>query len=61
MPSLASALASGESRMRFADAMEQSLTRRVLEQPMPFHTFVQTMVVTKQSAAERPASQYSCG
>jgi hypothetical protein len=59
VPSLASALASGDSRVSFADAMEQRLKRRVLEQPMPLHTFVQTMVVAKQSAAERPALQYS--
>jgi hypothetical protein len=59
VPSLASALANSDSRVGFADAMEQRLKRRVLEQPMPLNTFVQIMVVAKQSTAGRPTPQHS--
>jgi hypothetical protein len=57
VPSLASALATDEARRSFADAVEQRLTRRVLERPTSLHTFVQTMVLSKESAAARPTSQ----
>lgn len=53
VPSLASVLANDEARRSFANAVEQRLKRRVLERPMPVHTFVQTMVAAKHSTVER--------
>ena len=47
VPSLASALTNSEKRQVFADAMDQKLKRRMVEQPEPFHSFVQTMVLAK--------------
>jgi hypothetical protein len=61
VPSLASGLTNDEARASFADAVAQRLKGRVLERPMPLHTFVQTMVVAKQSAAARPTSQNNDG
>jgi hypothetical protein len=49
VPSLASALGDTAKRMAFADAMDQKLMGRMVEQPAPFHSFVQTMVLAKKS------------
>ena len=49
VPSLASALSDSGKRQVFADAMDQKLMRRVVDQPTPFHSFVQTMVLAKKS------------
>jgi hypothetical protein len=49
-PSLAAALAgarNGAGRA-FADRLESGLKRRVANQPVPLHTFVQTIVLAKQ-------------
>ena len=47
VPSLASALIDSGRRQAFAYSMEQKLVRRMIEQPAPFHSFVQTMVLAK--------------
>jgi hypothetical protein len=48
IPSLASALTNSAKERVFADAMERKLVRRMVEQPVPFHSFVQTMVLAKR-------------
>jgi hypothetical protein len=53
VPSLASALTNDKARTGFADAVEQRLKRRVLERPLPLHTFVQTMMVARQPHANQ--------
>jgi|HubBroStandDraft_1064217.scaffolds.fasta_scaffold00898_11 long-chain acyl-CoA synthetase len=53
-PSLASALAgarNGEGRA-FADRLESGLKRRLANQALPLHTFVQTMVLAKQDSTK---------
>jgi SAM dependent carboxyl methyltransferase len=57
VPSLASALTNDEARTGFADAVEQRLKRRVLERPLPLHTFVQTMMVAKQPQPNQPRTK----
>jgi hypothetical protein len=49
-PSLASAIADEQKRKVFPDRLEEKLKRRLAEQPMPFHSFVQTMVLAKGSS-----------
>jgi SAM dependent carboxyl methyltransferase len=49
-PSLASAIADEQKRKVFPDRLEEQLKRRLAEQPMPFHSFVQTMVLAKGSS-----------
>jgi hypothetical protein len=49
VPSLASALSDSGKRQAFADAMDQKLMRRMVDQPAPFHSFVQTMILAKKS------------
>jgi SAM dependent carboxyl methyltransferase len=50
VPSLASAVTDEKKRAAFADAMDQKLKRRIMGQPVPMHSFVQTMVLRKQGA-----------
>jgi hypothetical protein len=47
---LASAIADEQKRKVFPDRLEEKLKRRLAEQPMPFHSFVQTMVLAKGSS-----------
>jgi len=50
MPSLATALARAEDvavTRAFADCLEAGLKRRLTDQPVPLHSFVQTIVVAK--------------
>ena len=54
VPSLASALSNSEKKQVFADAMEQKLVRSMVEQPAPFHSFVQIMVLAKKGATPAP-------
>jgi hypothetical protein len=49
VPSLASVLTNSGNRQAFADAMDQKLKRRMVDQPAPLHSFVQTMVLAKES------------
>ena len=49
-PSLASGIADEQKRKVFADRMEEKLKQPLAEQPMPFHSFVQTMVLAKGSS-----------
>jgi SAM dependent carboxyl methyltransferase len=48
--SLASALPDSGKRQVFADTLDQKLKRRMVDQPEPFHSYVHTMVLAKQSA-----------
>ena len=57
VPSLASALIDSGRRQVFADAMEQKLVRRMVEQPAPFHSFVQTMVLAKRAPVQLQQSE----
>lgn len=50
VPSLASALEDSEARTHFADCVEQKLTRRFANNPVALHSFVQTIVLAKQSS-----------
>jgi SAM dependent carboxyl methyltransferase len=47
VPSLASVFSGSEKRQAFADAMDEKLKRRMIDQPAPFHSFVQTIVLAK--------------
>jgi hypothetical protein len=59
VPSLASAISDAGRRLAFADALEQKLKRRLCERPAPFHSFVQTMVLAKQSPTVTPSARSS--
>jgi hypothetical protein len=50
VPSLASGIADEQKRKVFPGRMEEKLKQRLAEQPMPFHSFVQTMVLAKGSS-----------
>jgi hypothetical protein len=52
VPSLASAIGDAGGRQGLADSLEQRLKQRLSEQPTPFHSYVQVMVLAKQA---RPA------
>lgn len=47
VPSLASVLSGSGKRQTFADAMDQKLKQQLVDQPAPFHSFVQTIVLAK--------------
>jgi len=47
-PSLASALDDAARRGSFADQLEARLKQRLAQRPMPFHSFVQTIVLAKE-------------
>ena len=47
IPSLVSTLDSPAKRQQFADVMERKLVRRMAADPVPLHSFVQTMVLAK--------------
>jgi hypothetical protein len=49
VPSLASAFTNSEKGQVFADALDQKMKRRLVGQPAPLHSFVQTMVLAKKS------------
>jgi DNA-binding transcriptional regulator/RsmH inhibitor MraZ len=51
VPSLASAVADEAKRRLFPDRLEEKLKRRLAERPIPFHSFVQTMVLAKRSSS----------
>jgi S-adenosylmethionine-dependent carboxyl methyltransferase len=48
VPSLAMALADTQRSESFADELEQRLARKLGDQPEPYHSFVQTIVLAKQ-------------
>jgi SAM dependent carboxyl methyltransferase len=48
-PSLAGAIADEKKRNVFPDLLEKKLKRRLADCPVPFHSFVQTIVLAKQS------------
>jgi hypothetical protein len=65
VPSLASALDNAGDpivRSSFADCVEQTLTRRLMERPTPLHSFVQTMVLAKQGSSPpaRSSNRNAC-
>ncbi len=47
VPSLATALDDTKDRQTFANELEQRLARRLAEQPTPYHSFTQTIVLAK--------------
>jgi hypothetical protein len=51
VPSLASAISDAARRAAFADCVEQKLKQSLSEGPRPFHSFVQVIVLAKQSPA----------
>jgi hypothetical protein len=51
VPSLASAISGAGRRQAFADCLEQKLKQRLCERLTPFHSFVQVVVLSKQSLA----------
>jgi hypothetical protein len=57
VPSLASAIADEGKRNLFADGLEQKLKRRLADQPIPLHSFAQTIVLAKQGRPPAPAAQ----
>jgi len=57
VPSLASVISDAGRRLAFADHLEQKLKERLCEQPAPLHSFVQTMVLAKQSPAVAPSAR----
>lgn len=54
VPSLASAIADQGKRSSFADRLEETLKRRFTDQPVPLHSFVQTIVLAKQGHTPSP-------
>jgi hypothetical protein len=56
-PSLASAIGDESKRSVFPDRLEEKLKRRLADRPAPLHSFVQTMVLAKQSSTPTPAVQ----
>jgi hypothetical protein len=50
VPSLASALRNSGSKLDFADILAQKLKRRLAEQPTPYNSFIQTMVLAKKAS-----------
>jgi hypothetical protein len=54
VPSLASAVVDAGRRQAFADSLEQKLKQRLSERPTPLRSFVQVMVLAKQSPAVTP-------
>jgi hypothetical protein len=47
VPSLAAALEGGGKRQMFADELARRLTRSLADQPAPYHSFTQTIVLAK--------------
>jgi hypothetical protein len=50
VPSLATALADQAKTQTFADELQHRLRRKLAERPTPLHSFVQIMVLSKQSS-----------
>lgn len=50
-PSLAATIADQGQRNLFPDRLEEKLKRRLTDHPVPFHTFVQTIVLAKRGGA----------
>jgi len=60
VPTLALSLSGAHDpgqRHIFADQLENRLKRRLSKEPMPFDSFVQTMVIAKQRSASNQSSQ----
>ena len=57
VPSLASTIEDAGRRQAFANCLEQKLKQRLRERPAPFHSFVQVMVLAKQSPAVTPSAR----
>jgi SAM dependent carboxyl methyltransferase len=49
VPSLAAAIADERKRNAFPDGLEKKLKRRLADQPVPYHSFVQALVLAKKS------------
>ena len=57
VPSLASAITDAGKHKAFADLLEQKLRQRLAEQPIPFHSLVQTMVLAKTTSTAASAEK----
>ena len=57
VPSLASAIGDEGKRNVFPDRLEEKLRQRLANQPVPLHSFVQTLVLAKQGRTPHPAVQ----
>jgi hypothetical protein len=56
VPSLASTIEDAGRRQAFANWLEQKLKQRLSERPTPLRSFVQVMVLAKQSPAVTPSA-----
>jgi hypothetical protein len=56
VPSLASTIEDAGRRQAFANCLEQKMKQRLSERPTPLHSFVQVMVLAKQSPAVTPSA-----
>jgi SAM dependent carboxyl methyltransferase len=52
VPSLACAFTHSEKKQAFADLLDKKLKRRIVEEPAPLHSFVQTLVLAKTQEAK---------
>ena len=57
VPSLASVIAEEPKRSAFTERIEEKLKRRLVEGPMPFHSFVQMIVLAKQGSSLTSVTQ----
>jgi len=57
VPSLAAAVADEKKRYVFPDRLEKKLKRRLADQPTPYHSFVQTLVLAKRTSAPAQAAE----
>jgi SAM dependent carboxyl methyltransferase len=57
VPSLASSIADHGRRTVFPDRLEEKLQRHLKDQPVPLHSFVQTIVLAKQGGTSTRAVQ----
>jgi hypothetical protein len=55
VPSLAAAIADEKKRASFADCLEKKLKLQLAERPVPYHSFVQAMVLAKKTSASGQA------
>jgi SAM dependent carboxyl methyltransferase len=56
VPSLAAAIADERKRIAFPDCLEKKLKRRLADGPVPYHSFVQTLVLAKRSSTPTQAA-----
>jgi hypothetical protein len=57
VPSLAAAIADERQRTAFPDCLEKKLKQRLVDGPVPYHSFVQTLVLAKRSSTPTQAAE----